>query len=87
MRSREANYVINRDAIRVFGLYFSKIREFDSKSRFRMTLSTLQAIILGMLLVLTPSALFLTWVLWQKGKLPPHDQLDWSLLRWASPSS
>jgi hypothetical protein len=35
VRSREVNYVINRDAIRVFGLYFSKIREFDSKSRFR----------------------------------------------------
>jgi hypothetical protein len=24
---------------------------------------------------LTPSALFLTWVLWQEGRLPPHDQL------------
>ena len=32
------------------------------------------AIIWGMLLVLTPSALFLVWVLWQEGKLPPHDQ-------------
>src|ERR1700688_2457476 len=34
------------------------------------------AIIWGMLLVLTPSALFLVWVLWQEGKLPPHDQLE-----------
>src|ERR1700686_5645709 len=32
------------------------------------------AIILGMLLVLTPSALFLVWVLWQEGKLPPADR-------------
>jgi hypothetical protein len=39
-------------------------------------MSTPQAIILGMLLVLTPSALFLMWVLWQEGKLPPHDQLE-----------
>src|ERR1700738_2303228 len=70
------NYVIKRDAIRAFGLYFSKIREFDSRSvpPERPAMSTLQAIILGMLLVLTPSALFLTWVLWQDGKLPPHDQ-------------
>jgi hypothetical protein len=39
-------------------------------------MSTPQAIILGMLLMLTPSALFLMWVLWQEGKLPPHDQLE-----------
>jgi len=26
------NYVIKRDAIRAFGLYFSKILEFDCKS-------------------------------------------------------
>jgi hypothetical protein len=26
------NYVIKRDAIRAFGLYFSKIREFASES-------------------------------------------------------
>jgi hypothetical protein len=39
-------------------------------------MSTLQAIILGMLLALTPSVLFLTWVLWQGGKLPLHDQLE-----------
>jgi hypothetical protein len=39
-------------------------------------MTTLQAIILGMLLALTPSTLFLTWVLWQDGKLPPHDQLE-----------
>jgi hypothetical protein len=37
-------------------------------------MTTLQAIIFGMLLALTPSALFLTWVLWQEGRLP-HDQL------------
>ena len=36
-------------------------------------MTTLQAIIFGMLLALTPSALFLTWVLWQEGSLPPHD--------------
>lgn len=32
-------------------------------------MGALQAIILGMLLALTPSAWFLTWVLWQGGKL------------------
>ena len=38
-------------------------------------MTTLQAIIFGMLLVLTLSALFLTWMLWQEGKLPSHDHL------------
>ena len=38
-------------------------------------MTTLQAIIFGMLLALTPSALFLTWVLWQEGRLPAHDHL------------
>ena len=51
--------------------------EFDCKpvlpSDRQMT--TLQAIIFGMLLALTPSALFLTWVLWQEGRLPAHDHL------------
>jgi hypothetical protein len=50
-------------------------------------LSTLQAIILGMLLVLTPSALFLTWVLWQEGKLPPHDQLELPYRRFENTAS
>jgi hypothetical protein len=34
-------------------------------------MSTPQAIILGMMLALTPSVLVLTWALW-----PPHDQLE-----------
>jgi hypothetical protein len=50
-------------------------------------MSTLQATILGMLLVLTPSALFLTWVLWQDGKLPPHDQLELSRHRFENTAS
>jgi hypothetical protein len=63
------------DAIRAFGLYFSEIPEFDCKSALPSDrqMTTLQAIIFGMLLALTPSALFLTWVLWQEGRLPPHD--------------
>jgi hypothetical protein len=48
---------------------------------------TLQAIILGMLLVLTPSALFLAWVLWQDGKLPPRDQLELSRHRFENTAS
>jgi hypothetical protein len=50
-------------------------------------MNTLQAIILGMLLVLTPSALFLAWVLWQDGKLPPHDQLELSRHRFENTAS
>jgi hypothetical protein len=50
-------------------------------------MSTLQAIILGMLLVLTPSALFLAWVLWQDGKLPPRDQLELSRHRFENTAS
>jgi hypothetical protein len=78
------------DAIRAFGLYFSEIPEFDCKpvlfpSDRQMT--TQQAIILGMLLALTPSALFLTWVLWQEGKLPPHDQLGLPYRRFENTAS
>jgi hypothetical protein len=50
-------------------------------------MSTLQATILGILLVLTPSALFPTWVLWQDGKWPPHDQLELSRHRFENTAS
>jgi hypothetical protein len=50
-------------------------------------MTTLQAIILGMLLALTPSTLFLTWVLWQDGKLPPHDQLELPYRRFENTAS
>jgi hypothetical protein len=50
-------------------------------------MSTLQAIILGMLLALTPSVLFLTWVLWQGGKLPLHDQFELPYVRFENTAS
>ena len=50
-------------------------------------MTTLQAIIFGMLLALTPSTWFLTWVLWQDGKLPPDDQLELPYRRFGNTAS
>jgi hypothetical protein len=37
-------------------------------------MSTIQAMILGAMLALTPSVLLMTWALWRESKLPPPQQ-------------